>query len=505
MSALKRDPTARTSHASSLLNYEMSAHSAGSQQLEIDRQGAPVTLEKVGDFLEVDLRRVYVWLKAGLKLTIASSLIFAFLAASYGLLATRYYSVSTDVLIEPSNFQVINNDLYAQPAQQGEGQRFVISNRARLMTSGNVLARVVESLRLGEDTEFYKPSSAGLLSSIFGSSTSNSKPDPNLAALKVLQTKISLNLDDRSFVARLSVTAQSTDKAIAISKAIIEAFNAELANTESETAGRAAKALDDRLTDLKKDALTAEEAVEAYKRTHGLTTGENGQLVSSQTMSQTNTQILAARTRMIDAQANYNALIRASDSSAATIPVVSDTLRDLKLRAAVLEQQLSSQQMIYGLRHPSIARTQSELNSVREQIKNELQRAANAAKADLDKANEALKNLSSNMVELRSSAFNDAQSQVELRDLQREASAKTQIYESFLVRVRQISERELITTDTVRIVTPPLPPNGRSWPPGTAVLFVIGAFLGLLFGLSLSVIRGIYVDMRSNHSARAHQ
>ncbi len=45
--------------------------------------------------------------------------------------------------------------------------------------------------------------------------------------------------------------------------------------------------------------------------------------------------------------------------------------------------------MIYGLRHPSIARTQSELNSVREQIKNELQRAANAAKADLDKANEA--------------------------------------------------------------------------------------------------------------------
>ncbi len=89
MSALKRDPTARTSHASSLLNYEMSAHSAGPQQLEIDRQGAPVTLEKVGDFLEVDLRRVYVWLKAGLKLTIASSLIFAFLAASYGLLATR--------------------------------------------------------------------------------------------------------------------------------------------------------------------------------------------------------------------------------------------------------------------------------------------------------------------------------------------------------------------------------------------------------------------------------
>ncbi len=116
------------------------------------------------------------------------------------------------------------------------------------------------------------------------------------------------------------MTAQSTDKAIAISKAIIEAFNAELANTESETAGRAAKALDDRLTDLKKDALSAEEAVEAYKRTHGLTTGENGQLVSSQTMSQTNTQILAARTRMIDAQANYNALIRASDSSAATIP-----------------------------------------------------------------------------------------------------------------------------------------------------------------------------------------
>ncbi|WP_137136929.1 GumC family protein [Rhizobium sp. FKY42] len=505
MSALKRDPSARATAAPSLLTYENGPSRTGAQHAEASGQDTPITIEKMGDFLEVDLRRLFVWLKAGLKLTLVCSFLFAFVAATYGLLATRYYSVSTDVLIEPANIQIINNDLYAQPAQQGEGLRMAISNRARLMTSGNVLARVVESLKLGEDREFYKPSSVGLMASIFGGSISNGKPDPNLAALKVLQTKISLNLDDRSFVARLSVTAQSTDKAIAISKAIIEAFNAELANTESETAGRAAKALDDRLTDLKKQALAAEEAVEAYKRTHGLTTGENGQLVSSQTMSQTNTQVLAARTRVIDAQANYNALIRASDNSAATIPVVSDTLRDLKLRAAVLEQQLSSQQMIYGLRHPSITRTQSELNSVREQIKNELQRATNAAQADLDKANEALRNLSSNMVELKNSAFNDAQSQVELRDLQREALAKTQIYESFLVRVRQISERELITTDTVRIVTPPLPPNGRSWPPGTAALFVIGAILGLLFGLGLSVMRGMYVDMRLNHSARAHQ
>ncbi|MDO1582787.1 GumC family protein [Rhizobium oryzicola] len=464
-----------------------------------------MTIERVGDFLEVDLRRIFVWLKSGFKFTIVISLLCAFAAAAYGLLAPRYYSVSTDVMVGPVNMQVINNDLYAQPTQQGEGQRLAVSNRARLMTSGNVLMRVVQNLKLGEDPEFYKPASQGFISSLLGSSSPRTAPDVNLAALKVLQTKISLDLDDRSFIVRLSVTAQSVDKAIAIAKAIIEAFNAELANTESETASRAAKALDDRLTDLKKDALAAEEAVETYKRSHGLATGENGQLVSVQTMSQTNAQILAARNRVIEAQTNYNTLLHASDSAAATIPVTSDSLRELKLRAGALEQQLSSLQMVYGLRHPSIARTQSELNSVREQIKNELQRATNTARTELDRANQALKSLSSNMADLEKSTFNDAQSQVELRDLQRQAQARTEIYENFLVRVRQISEREMITTDTVKVVTAPLPPSGRSWPPGTPLLFVVGAVLGLIIGIGLSLIRGLYGDINSKSVTRVEE
>jgi uncharacterized protein involved in exopolysaccharide biosynthesis len=497
MSAPDRDLTARGRRAYSLLNYDTD------ERLDTQRvqaQTAPsnaVTVEKIGDFLEVDLRRVKVWVRSGFRLAVALSIIGALLAASYGMLGTRRFTVSSEVLIEPSNIQVINNDLYAQPTQQqGEAQALVISNRARLMTSGNVLGRVVENLSLSRDEEFFKPPSPGILSPFVG--TREVTPtDANLAAAKALRERISANVDPRSFVVELAVSAQTIEKAVSISEALITAFNAELADSEADSARRAAQSLDERLAALKSNALAAEEAVENYKRSKGLSTGDNGQLVSSQAMTQTNTQMLAARTRVIEAQANYNALIRASDSSAATVPAVSDTLRDLKLRAGALEQQLSAQRMTYGDRHPSIGRLQSELTAAREQIRTELQRTTNAAKAELDKANEALRGISSNMTELQNSAFDEGQAQVDLRELQRDALTKTQIYESFLSRVRQVTERERINTDTVRVVTPPVPPSSRSWPPGTAVLFIIGGMIGFMMGLGIAVVRGMTRDIRS--------
>ncbi|TWF47412.1 GumC family protein [Neorhizobium alkalisoli] len=500
MSFRDRDAMEKGARAPSLLNYIARDNSTlrrtpgGSKtNPPHPKTDTPVSLDGIGEFLELDLRRILVWLRDGIKLAIVVGIVCAILAACYGLLAKPRYTVSSEVYIEPANLQVINNDLYAQPLQQGDRQALVIANRARLMTSGNVLTRVVQTLKLAQDPEFYQPPS-GLFSSQPSSARANA--DAELGALKSLRKKITLNADGRTFIAELLVTAWTADKAIAISNAIVTSFNAELAGTEAQTAGRAASALDERLAALKSSALAADEAVESYKRTHGLSTGENGQLVSSQAMTQTNTQILAARTRVINAQTNYNSLSRANDTSTATIPEFSDTLRELKLRTSALEQQLGAQETTYGDRHPSISKIRNELATAREQVRIELRRAINVAKAELDRANEALKQVTANMTALESASFSDGQSQVELRELQRDAQAKTQIYDSFLVRVGQIAERERITTDTVRVVTPPVPPSGRSWPPGPAMLFVVGGILGFMLGLGLSVIRGIVSDLR---------
>lgn len=452
-----------------------------------------VTMDKIADFMELDLRRVVVWLKSGLKIIMLAMVVGGVLAAAYGMMATRRYTVSVDVLIDPVNLQVVTNDLYSQPGQI-DGQLLTVVNRMRIMTSGNVLARVVETLNLAADPEFYTPAKPGILSSLLGSKPS--RPEPELSAIKTLQKKVSVSADERSFVASLSVSSEVPDKAIAISNAIVKAFQEELAKADSDGARRAAASLDDRLEQLKREVLVAEEKVEAYRRANNLTTGEDGQLVSSQSLTQLNTQLAAARTRVIDAQVSYNALMKVGTDAVGNQLAVPTGLALLLDKASALRQQVQALRMIYGDRHPSIVRLQAELLAMSDQVRSELMRATNAAKSELDKANSALGTLRGQMSELEGSAFNDNQSQVELRELQRDSTSKSAIYESFLSRARQITEREQINTTNVRVISEALPPSGRSWPPSTAVLFVLGMMAGLIVGTGLAIVRGIVVDMR---------
>src|SRR5262249_41863258 len=151
---------------------------------------------------------------------------------------------------------------------------------------------------------------------------------------------------EKSFIATLSVSAETTKKAIEISNVMVKAFQEELASADAERARNAAAAFDDRLNQLKDDVLTAEDRVEAYRRTHKLSTGENGQLVSSENISQLNTAIAAARTRVIDAQVNYNSLQTAESAPGSANAAISPTLAELLQRVAVMQQQYEGQRVV---------------------------------------------------------------------------------------------------------------------------------------------------------------
>lgn len=444
----------------------------------------PVTLEKVGDFLELDFRRLFLWLRAGLAAALALALVGALAGGAYGLMAKKRYTVATDILINPSNLQVIDNDLYAQSSQV-DGQVLSARSKQRVLTSRNVLSRVVDELDLASDPEFAPGGSA------VGGTASDSK----LAALARLQEGVRTEADEQSFVTTLFVAAETPDKAIEISRAIVKTFQEELAKTEAEGANRAAAALDARLQQLKADVLAAENNVESYRRDHNLSSS-NGQLVSSQAMTQLNLQIVAARTRATAAQANYDTLVADGVNGTNANPSVSETLAELRNRANKARQDYNSQSVLLGPRHPSLLKLKVELDTVDAQVKAEYRHTVEVAKANRDAAKIALDSLESQMNNLQGSVFTDSESEVALRELERDAASRTAIYERFLARTRQITEREQIDTTNVQVISEAVPPKGRSWPPRTLLLVALGAFGGFALGMLLSIARGIRQDLR---------
>ncbi|RWP76065.1 MAG: lipopolysaccharide biosynthesis protein [Mesorhizobium sp.] len=450
-----------------------------------------VTLDKIGDFLELDFRRLFVWLRAGLAVACMLAVAGGVIGAAYGLLSKQRYTVATEILINPANLQVVENDLYSQPGQV-DSQILNARSKQRILTSGNVLARVVDELGLANDPEFFDPDQSASTSVV---GASGGKSDPKLVAQKSLAERVDVTADETSFVTTLSVSAETTSKAILISQAIVKAFQEELAKAEAAGASRAAAALDGRLGQLKRDVQAAEEKVESYRRSHNLSSS-NGQLVSSQTMTQLNSEIGEAQSRVIAAQASYDALVASGVNGANPDPADSAALAALRDKANGLRQQIDSQSMTFGPRHPTIVRLRTEFETVSSQLRAEFARTVGTAKANLDKANASLASLSAKMNDLKSNVFTDSESQVALRELERDAASRRTIYESFLSRARQITEREQIDTTNVQVISTAVPPNGRSWPPRTPLMAGLGAFAGFALGILLALAMGIVRDMR---------
>jgi polysaccharide biosynthesis transport protein len=89
--------------------------------------------------------------------------------------------------------------------------------------------------------------------------------------------------------------------------------------------------------------------------------------------------------------------------------------------------------------------------------------------------------------EARGQSAVTGQAEVQLRALQREASADRSLYESFLVRLKEVEEQQQIIAPDVRIVSPADVPGAPSTPP-PAVFALIGFTGSLVLGSILAVL-----------------
>jgi uncharacterized protein involved in exopolysaccharide biosynthesis len=452
-----------------------------------------VTLGKIGDFLELDFRRLYAWIRDRLLAIVVLALLGAAVGGAYAVLSPPKYTVDTEILIDPANLQVVADDLY-QGAGQVDGQLLDAASKMRVMTSGNVLSRVVDDLNLANDPEFVGSKPAFSLGSLFGGSATDTS-DPRVVALASLDKSITVKADAKSYVATLMVSAQTSDKAIQLSSAIVTEFKDELARAEADGASRAAKSLDDRLNSLKQDVSDAEQKVEAYKRANDLA-ASSGELVSTQAMTQLNTQVVDAQSRLIAAQSAYDELVAAGPNVSTADTQVSASLTALRGKIADLRQQYDSQSMVYGPRHPEMVKLQTQLQAAQVELDAEIGRVVGAARVSVDEAKASLAALTAKADSLKANVFTDNEAMVTLRELQRDADSKTAIYEAFLTRAQQITQREQIDTSNVRVISTAVPPAARSWPPRTMVVMAGGGFGGLMLGIVLAIGLGILGDMR---------
>ncbi|HEY6630500.1 MAG TPA: GumC family protein [Rhizobiaceae bacterium] len=450
---------------------------------------AQETLER---YLRIDMPQLLSWLRAGARWIVLGTLAGLLFGAAYATLAKARYTVTTDVLMDPAGLQIGSDDLFRQD-QQRDSQLLVVESKRQTLLSRTVLLRVIEALQLQRDPEFVPPTpwtsrlSPGRLSGGAGAAQS-----PDIVALDSLMRRVDARRDELSFVITMSVWSDDPEKSIRISEAIVKAFKEELVAADSEGARRTADALVSRIAELKGEVNIAEQAVEEFRRRNGLQATQ-GELVSSRSMTQINQQLNEARERFIEAESRYKELT--SNNSTDTAAMQSSTISSLRTQYATLKSRADAESLTYGPRHPRLSQLRTELRVLESEIEAEKGRIVQAARNNLDQAKAVVAALDADAASVSSSVFADNDAQVELRDLTREAAAKTAIYEAFLVRVREITQRQNLDTTNIRVISPPVPPKSRSWPPRTTQLAGFGAVAGMVLSTLAILAQGIWKEI----------
>src|SRR5262249_61887989 len=141
-----------------------------------------------------------------------------------------------------------------------------------------------------------------------------------------------------------------------------------------------------------------------------------------------------------------------------------------------------------GPRHPRVIEARAQLAKAQQQIGNEIARIAEASRIDYERALANETTLATNLATLKQRAMDTGLAFVKLRELEREAEASRAVYESFLVRTREIREQERLDTANVRVLADAQPPQGLSWPPRRLLMLPALLLLGVLGGIGLAYL-----------------
>lgn len=445
-------------------------------------------------------------------LILSTTILGAALGIAIALSTPKKYEATTQVVIEPGDLKLSDNDL-TQPVGQPDAALAVVETRIKMVSSGKVLDQVVKDLNLVNDPEFNGQGSGGLgVMSLIRSILSRQDgpggaDDIRRQALAVgnLAESLSVERSGKTFVVSISATTQSAEKSANIANTTRTVFQEEAANYQFDMAGRATNQLTSKLDDLRKGVEAAERKVEDFRATHGLIDAQ-GHLISDDQMLKLNEQLSVARARTLElnARAASTRSINVNSVLNGTLPeeINSNMMSELRSQYATLKQEADRAAVRLGPRHPEFQALSAQLDGARERIAGELRRISSSLQVDLKRAVQVEQDLASRLAQAKVQSGDVNNDLVSLRELERDAAAKRSVYERYLLRAKETGEQENINTTNINLMTearPPLEPNG----PSRAVIALAGLLLGLAAGIGLGGMRGAYESVRETAAFRS--
>ncbi len=417
------------------------------------------------------------------------------LGVAFLLSAVPMYTASATLLIDKSN-----SGLLSQMSETGTAVNddAAVLSEVEVLRSDSVALSVVDKLKLQDNAVFMLPSQslrnsiAQLLDfrRLFSSSTDDQDAidEAREDAAAAVKANMSVSRVGRTYVLNIGYTSRSPALSAKIVNAIADGYLLDKLNSKYDATRRASDWLQQRIDELRQKALETDLAVQKFKTDNGLL-ATSGQLISDQQLSELNRALIDAQAETAKAKARYDRIkiiIDAHRTDAIVTDVldssISNDLRKKYLEASKTEAEISAR---LGPDHIQAVRLRGQMAEYERLMFEELGRISESYKSDYDVALSKEKSLSDSVVQASKVSAAAGETQVQLRELERNADTYRNLYQTFLARYQEATQQQSFPITEARIIEKAQNPTVPSYPQKPLTLALFG-ILGIAAGMSAS-------------------
>jgi succinoglycan biosynthesis transport protein ExoP len=400
------------------------------------------------DDVELDMRALFGALLRALPYLILFGLLFA--GALYVSLnfVTPRYSAAAKILIESGESEITRAGAGTEEVRallDSEG----IASQVELIGSRDLANTVVDSLGLASLREFNKPRLLPTFDQMLvniGLGRPAPQPTPEDRVLQRFADKLDVFSIDKTRVITVGFSSTDPQLAAKVANAVAEEYLALEREARRSTNADATRWLESQIADLRTKVTEAEAKVEAFRTERGLFSGgQNNTSLAQQKLNDLNAELA----RLVAARSSAEAkaeTVRKSLASGAT-PDVPD-VRDSQLIQRLREQQVALRAQIAQLSatllpaHPRLKELNAQLADLDTQVRREVTRILQSLEGEAATARAREVDIGQDIARAKAATGQTNDAEVQLRALEREATAQRDLLETYLRRYREASSRQ---------------------------------------------------------------
>jgi succinoglycan biosynthesis transport protein ExoP len=463
----------------------------------------------------IDVKDLLAVLRRRRWVIVTTVLVITTLAVLAGLQITPKYTAKTMVMIDARQAKVMDVQAVLSGLTTDASS---VETQMKVLTSRDLVEQAMDKLRLFDDPEFnpalknpnratdlqvagplesvlrWVPDEWLIASGLASEPVIGEQTRAELERREVVERfdrRLKVTQEGRSYVMGISFTSTQPEKASKVANTLAHLYVQNQIDSKTDATSRASLWLGDRIQELRQEVQKGEAAVEDYRREHNLISTD-GVSLREQELADLSKQMVIVRAALAESRAKLNLTrdLRANggkDLDTVGEVASSQVIIDLRKQEGELVKEESLLRSSYGERHPRILNLISEKANLEAKIHQEVDRIIRTLENEVRVQETGIRAIESEIDKLSNRTTVDRGVGVKLRQLEREAQATRQLYESLLDRFKETTEQQKIIEADAKVISMAAPPEKPSTP-GPMLFGAVGFTASLMLGTLLALL-----------------